>query len=93
MYRFIVKKKGCTWITSHWLWKKLDLLTFSLRLVLVVSALKAISNEQIEELNDLGITATEVGINDQEDKKIFSLLFLSSQLHFLGICAVLDLHR
>lgn len=31
--------------------------------VLVVSALRAISNEQIQELNDLGIAATEVGIN------------------------------
>ena len=61
--------------------------------MLVVSALKAISNEQIEELNDLGIAATEVGINDQEDEKTFSLLFQSSQLHFLGIRAVLDLHR
>ena len=32
--------------------------------VLVVSALKSISNEQIEERNDLGKAATEVGIND-----------------------------
>ena len=61
--------------------------------VLAVSALKAISNEQIEELNDLGIAVREVGINDQEDGEIFSLLFLSSQLHFLGIRAVLDLHH
>lgn len=61
--------------------------------VLVVSALKAISNEQIEELNHMRIAATEVGINDQKDEKIFSLLFLSSQLYFLGIRAVLDLRR
>ena len=25
MYRFIVKKEGCTWIASNWVWKKLDL--------------------------------------------------------------------
>ena len=25
MYRFIVKKEGCTWIASSWVWKKLDL--------------------------------------------------------------------
>ena len=40
--------------------------------VLVVSALKAISNEQMEELNDLGIPASEVGIGEQEDLKILS---------------------
>ena len=38
--------------------------------VLVVSAFKAISNEQMEELNDLGIPASEVGISEQEDLKI-----------------------
>ena len=36
--------------------------------VLIVSALKAISNEQMEELNDLGIPASEVGISEQDLK-------------------------
>ena len=36
--------------------------------VLVVTALKAISNEKMEELNDLGIPASEVGISEQEDE-------------------------
>ena len=25
MYRFIVKKEGCTWIASNWVWKNLVL--------------------------------------------------------------------
>ena len=54
--------------------------------VLVVSALKAISNEQMEELNDLGIPASdlEVGISEQEDLKIlrgeYSLIFGSAEM-------------
>lgn len=50
--------------------------------VLIVSALKAISNEQMEELNDLGIP--EVGISEQEDLKIlrgeYSLVFGSAEM-------------
>ncbi|XP_068723657.1 uncharacterized protein [Montipora capricornis] len=52
--------------------------------VLVVSALKAISNEQMEELNDLGIPASEVAISEQEDLKIlrgeYSLIFGSAEM-------------
>ena len=45
--------------------------------VVVVSALKAISNEQMEELNDLRIPASEVGISEQEE---YSLIFGSAEM-------------
>ena len=64
MFKFIAKEEGCSQIASSWVWKKPDLPTFSYRFetmngarahALVDSALKAISDEKIEELNGLGI--------------------------------------
>ena len=52
--------------------------------VLVVSAIKAILNEQFEEQNYLGISAGEVGISEREDVKIFwgeySMIFGSTEM-------------
>ena len=52
--------------------------------MLIVSALKAISNEQMEELNDLGIPASEVGISEQKEFRIlcreYSLIFGSAEM-------------
>lgn len=52
--------------------------------MLVVSALKAISDEQIEELNDLGISAAEIGTSKENDVKIlrgeYSVIFGSAEM-------------
>lgn len=52
--------------------------------MLVVSALKAISDEQIEEPNDLGISAAEIGTSKENDVKIlrgeYSVIFGSAEM-------------
>ena len=98
MSKRFAKEERCAWVVADWLWEEPDFSNIpkdfytiepvftEYCIVVVVSVLQAITEEQTLDLTSVGISAAALGESDEMNKKNLDQIHgQAQQLWFLGV--------